>query len=133
MSILKVDQLEVSYESSYVIRNLNLELEKGKVTTIIGPNGCGKSTLLKTMGRIIKQKHGTVFFKGKDLTSLNTKKVAQELAILSQSPLTPAELTVEALVAYGRYPYRKNLKELNAKDQKIIEWAMEVTQTIEFR
>lgn len=56
MSILSAKNLETSYEKLTVFRDLNVEIQEGKVTTIIGPNGCGKSTLLKTMGRILKQK-----------------------------------------------------------------------------
>ena len=55
MSILSAKNLETSYEKLTVFRDLNVEIQEGKVTTIIGPNGCGKSTLLKTMGRILKQ------------------------------------------------------------------------------
>jgi len=53
MSILKVKDLESCYENFRVFKDIDLEIEEGKITTIIGPNGCGKSTLLKTMGRII--------------------------------------------------------------------------------
>lgn len=47
MSILSAKNLETSYEKLTVFRDLNVEIQEGKVTTIIGPNGCGKSTLLK--------------------------------------------------------------------------------------
>lgn len=56
MSILSAKNLETSYEKLTVFRDLNVEIQEGKITTIIGPNGCGKSTLLKTMGRIFKAK-----------------------------------------------------------------------------
>lgn len=133
MGILKVSQLEAAYETNIVFQNLNFSIEEGKVTTIIGPNGCGKSTLLKTIGRILKQKKGKVFLKGQDLAAVPTKIVAQQMAFLSQNPLSPEELTVEALVSYGRFPYRKNLKELTNHDRQMIEWAMGVTQVIAFR
>lgn len=62
MSIIRVENLETCYEKNSVFRDLNFEVKEGEVTTIIGPNGCGKSTLLKTIGRILKQKNGNVFF-----------------------------------------------------------------------
>lgn len=65
MSILRMENLETNYEKLTVFKNLNLEIKEGLVTTIIGPNGCGKSTLLKTIGRILKQKSGSVFYKGR--------------------------------------------------------------------
>ncbi len=39
-----------------VFHDLNVEIQEGKVTTIIGPNGCGKSTLLKNNGKNFKTK-----------------------------------------------------------------------------
>ena len=50
-----------------VFKDINLEIEEGKVTTIIGPNGCGKSTLLKTMGRIIKSSSGAAHLRGENI------------------------------------------------------------------
>ncbi|HBT72282.1 MAG TPA: ABC transporter ATP-binding protein, partial [Lysinibacillus sp.] len=48
----RMENLASGYEQVRVFEGLNLTIEEGKVTTIIGPNGCGKSTLLKTIGRI---------------------------------------------------------------------------------
>lgn len=56
MSILSAKNLETSYEKLTVFRDLNVEIQEGKVTTIIGPNGCGKSTLLKNNGKNFKAK-----------------------------------------------------------------------------
>lgn len=50
----RMENLSSGYEQVRVFEGLNLTIEEGKVTTIIGPNGCGKSTLLKTIGRILK-------------------------------------------------------------------------------
>jgi len=46
----RMENLASGYEQVRVFEGLNLTIEEGKVTTIIGPNGCGKSTLLKTIG-----------------------------------------------------------------------------------
>ncbi|MGM9923656.1 MAG: ABC transporter ATP-binding protein [Bacillus sp. (in: firmicutes)] len=133
MSILRTEQLETSYESFTVFRDLNVQLKEGKITTIIGPNGCGKSTLLKTLGRILKQKKGKVFLQDQDVHSISTKQIAKQLAILSQNPVAPPQLKVEELISYGRYPHRNNVNKLTAADQEVIEWAMELTKTIDFR
>ncbi|TYR81422.1 ABC transporter ATP-binding protein [Priestia megaterium] len=133
MSILRVKDLETSYEKFTVFRDLNAEVQEGKITTIIGPNGCGKSTLLKTMGRILKQQNGKVFLQGQDLQTLPTKQIAKHLALLPQNPIAPAQLKVEELISYGRYPHRKNTNKLSPEDKEMIEWAMDVTKTISFR
>ncbi|WP_110928201.1 ABC transporter ATP-binding protein [Bacillus massiliglaciei] len=133
MSILRMEELETSYERHKVFEGLNLEIKPGLVTTVIGPNGCGKSTLLKTISRIIKQRQGKVFLQGEDLSKIPTREVAKKMALLTQNPSAPAELTVEDLISYGRYPHRKNGGRLTSEDREAIEAAMEMTQTLSFR
>jgi iron complex transport system ATP-binding protein len=133
MSILKVENLESCYENYKVFSDINLEIEEGKITTIIGPNGCGKSTLLKTMGRIIKPNRGVVYLKKENLSKMPTKKIAKTLALLPQNPVAPPELKVEELVSYGRFPHSKKMNKLTSKDKEIIEWAISITKISEFR
>jgi iron complex transport system ATP-binding protein len=133
MSILRTEKLEACYEKFTVFNNINFEVEKGKITTIIGPNGCGKSTLLKTIGRIIKQKSGNVFLKEINMSKMNTKNIAKGLALLPQNPIAPSELKVEELISYGRFPHCKKISKLTAEDNKVVEWAMDITKIIDFR
>jgi iron complex transport system ATP-binding protein len=133
MSILRTEKLQVSYEQHIVFQELDFAVKEGKITTIIGPNGCGKSTLLKTMGRILRQQAGTVFLYDEDLRGLDTREIAKKLALLTQNPVGPSELTVEELVAYGRFPHLKQGRKNNIVDQQAIEWAMNITKTICFR
>lgn len=133
MNVLSAENLETSYEKFTVFRDLNIEIKKGKVTTIIGPNGCGKSTLLKTMGRILKQKSGKVYLQGQDLNTMPTKQIAKQLALLPQNPIAPGELKVEELISYGRYPHRNNVNKLSPKDKEMIDWALDITKTSAFR
>ncbi|MGG0717522.1 ABC transporter ATP-binding protein [Robertmurraya massiliosenegalensis] len=128
----RIEQLTAGYERNMIFENLTASIEYGKITTIIGPNGCGKSTLLKTMGRILKKERGQVFIQEQDMQTLSTKEIAKRLAILSQSPSAPPQLTVGELISYGRYPHRKNVNRLTEHDKEMIEWAMDVTQTSEF-
>lgn len=129
----RVENLTAGYEKATIFENLNITIPKGKITTIIGPNGCGKSTLLKTIGRILKKEYGDIYLQEQNMQNMSTKEIAKQLAILSQSPSAPLQLKVEELISYGRYPHRKNVTRLSPKDQEMIEWAMEVTHTTEFR
>lgn len=129
----RMENLASGYEQVRVFEGLNLTIEEGKVTTIIGPNGCGKSTLLKTIGRILKKQQGKVFLQEQNMQNLSTKDIAKKLAILSQTPIAPGQLKVEELIAYGRYPHRNNVNRLTNKDEEMIEWALTVTNTMEYR
>jgi len=133
VGIVRMENLETSYQKFTVFQDLSLNVKEGKITTIIGPNGCGKSTLLKTMGRILKQKCGKVYLQGQDLSTIHTKEIAKHLALLPQSPIAPQLLKVEELISYGRYPHRHNANKLLQKDKEIIEWAMDITKTTSFR
>lgn len=129
----RMENLASGYEQVRVFEGLNLTIEEGKVTTIIGPNGCGKSTLLKTIGRILKKQQGTVYLQDQNMQNLSTKDIAKKLAILSQTPIAPGQLKVEELIAYGRYPHRNNVNRLTKKDEEMIEWALNVTNTMAYR
>ena len=129
----RVEKLTTGYEQVRIIESLDVTIPEGQITTIIGPNGCGKSTLLKTLGRILKKESGDVFLQQENMNSLSTKEIAKKLALLAQTPSAPGQLTVEQLVAYGRYPHRKNLGRLTKDDDEKINWALNMTKTAEFR
>ena len=133
MTRLYTERLNIGYNEQLIVKDLNVEIPDRKITTIIGSNGCGKSTLLKAITRIISHQSGEVVLDGKSISSVNTKALAQKMAILPQSPESASGLTVGELVSYGRFPYQKGFGRLTKKDYEVIDWALEVTGTIEFK
>lgn len=125
---LSAEQLKIAYDDKIVVESLDLEVPRGKITTIIGANGCGKSTILKALGRILKPEKGLIYLNGEDIRQLNSKQIAQKMAVLPQTPQAPSGLTVGELIAYGRFPHQKGFGKLTAEDQQIIQWALEVTK-----
>ncbi|MTD39037.1 ATP-binding cassette domain-containing protein [Erwinia sp. CPCC 100877] len=130
---IQTDSIRIAYEGKQIVDKLTLAIPKGKITAIIGPNGSGKSTILKALGRILKPKQGRIFLNGVDLHQIKTKECAKQLAILPQSPQAIAQLTVEDLISYGRYPHKKGIGRLTAADWEVIEWAMTVTRLTDIR
>lgn len=133
MTRLSSEQLHVGYGDRSIIKNLNLTIPDKKITTIIGANGCGKSTLLKALTRIIPYQSGSVLLDGKEISREKTKTVAKKMAILPQTPESSNGLTVGELVSYGRFPYQNGLGRLTKKDYEVIDWALEVTGTAEYK
>ncbi|WP_061316812.1 ABC transporter ATP-binding protein [Clostridium botulinum] len=131
MNSITTTNLAIAYEDKLIVDGLNMNIPKGKITTIIGPNGCGKSTVLKTVGRILKPKEGLVYLNGDDIRNLSTKEVVQKMAILPQSPQAQGGLTVGELVSYGRFPHKKGFGKLSPEDKKVIQWALEITKLTE--
>lgn len=132
MNSIATRNLAISYEDNLVVTDLELQIPQGKLTAIIGPNGCGKSTVLKAAGRLLTPKRGMVYLSGEDIRRFSTREVAQQMAILPQSPQAPPGLTVGELVAYGRFPHQQGYGKLKPEDKRIIAWALEVTKLAEF-
>ncbi len=94
----KVSDKETGKEK-YILKNLNLEFPKNKVTVITGHNGSGKSTLIKLIMGIISPTSGKIYANEKDITSLSTSERANEgLTIAFQQPVRFKGLTVRDLL-----------------------------------
>lgn len=130
MNMIKTENLNIAYQDTNIVENLNIEIPKGKITSIIGPNGCGKSTILKAIGRILKPKEGIIYLSGHDINNLPTKEIAKKMAILPQTPTAPSGLSVGELISYGRFPHKRGFGNLNKEDKNIIQWAMSVTNLL---
>ena len=110
--------ISVAYQQNLIIPSMSVQIPKGKITSIIGPNGCGKSTLLKALSRMIPVRSGEVFLEGNSITQMPAVEVARRMAILPQSPQAPGGLTVQELVSYGRYPHQKGFGKLKKRGQR---------------
>ncbi len=130
---LYTNNLKIGYGERLIVKDLSVEIPDKKVTTIIGSNGCGKSTLLKAITRIIPHQSGDVILDGGDISKENTKILAKKMAILPQTPESATGLTVGELVSYGRFPYQKGFGRLTKRDYEVIDWALEVTGTKDFK
>lgn len=125
-AILMAEHLTVAINKKEIVHDVSFAIPEGKITSIIGPNGCGKSTTLKAISRILKCT-GNISFKGRDIHSLSQREFAQCLAILTQSPQAPNDLTVQDLVEMGRFPHRGFWGRGSKDDAKHVEWALEQT------
>lgn len=131
MSILKVENVCDGYKDHKVLEHLSLEIEQGKIYTILGPNGCGKTTLIRVMGRNKKPLSGKVLLDGKDIFSVPGKQVAKKVGMMSQFN-RDLDLRVSTLVGYGRYAHKKWWEGSAVEDSKVIEWALSRTGMTKF-
>ncbi|MYL33802.1 ATP-binding cassette domain-containing protein [Pontibacillus yanchengensis] len=133
MSSLQTKELTLAYGENTIINSLDIDIPEGEVTVLVGSNGCGKSTLLRSMARLLKPQEGGVILDGEAIAKLSTKDVAQKMAILPQSPVTPEGLTVLQLVKQGRYPYQSWFKQWSKEDEEAVESALDATNMQEFK
>ena len=122
-----VESIDLSYDDRRVVHGLSLELATGRITTIVGPNGCGKSTLLRGIARILKPGAGRVLLDGADIHRMPTRDVAQRIGLLPQAPTAPEGLTVEDLVARGRYPHQTMFQRWSHADEAAVDAALTST------
>ena len=81
---MEINHLFFAYDKNMVIKDLNLKIEKNKITTLLGANGCGKSTLLKLITRVEKPKMGFISLDGKNIKNIERKEFAKKVAIVRQ-------------------------------------------------
>ncbi len=70
-TVIKVNELEKSFDNNSVLKGIDIEIKKGEVIVIIGPSGCGKSTFLRTLNLLEEPTGGHIYFKGVDITDPN--------------------------------------------------------------
>jgi iron complex transport system ATP-binding protein len=129
---LEASDVAVGYDGRTVVQQLSLTIARGGITALVGPNGSGKSTLLKAMARLLVPSAGAIYLDGRAISSLPTRAVARELAILPQGPVAPAGITVAELVEQGRYPHAGPLRMLRRQDHAAIREALELTDTARY-
>lgn len=125
---IRVEHLSVAIGKKEILHDIHMEIPKGGIISIIGPNGCGKSTLLKTMSRMIQPKAGNVYIHGNDIRSFGRKELARQIAVLPQLHQAPGDVTVEDLVQMGRFPYRSMYRSFSADDARYVDKALYAVQ-----
>ncbi|MGC5343088.1 ABC transporter ATP-binding protein [Streptomyces sp. DT171] len=126
-SRLTVRGLTLAYEDRTVVHELDLAVPDGRVTVIVGPNACGKSTTLRALGRLLKPRGGAVLLDGTELSRIPTKKIAQSIGLLPQTPVAPEAISVCDLVARGRQPHQHWWQQWSDEDERAVTDAMERT------
>ena len=74
---VKGEKLEIGYDGRIVVKEMDITVKKGEITTIIGPNGSGKSTLLKALTRLLRCNVGCVYLNQEDLYKIDSKTLAR--------------------------------------------------------
>jgi phospholipid/cholesterol/gamma-HCH transport system ATP-binding protein len=108
--MIKVVDLHKTFGGQAVLKGINLELETGKVTTIIGGSGSGKTVLLKHLNALLLPDRGSVMLDGKDIIQLGERElneVRQKFGVLFQGAALLDSMTIYDNVAF---PLREKTK-----------------------
>ena len=125
-AFLETDSLTVGYDGKPLIHDVCLEVQRGKIVTLIGPNGSGKSTILKTIVGQLSKVSGTVLLENTPMEQRRQREIAQRMAILMTERVRPELMTCYDVVSTGRYPYTGALGLLGKEDKKIVAESLEL-------
>ncbi len=126
-ALVTCSDVHFSYGAVEVIEAIDLFIEEGAFTGVIGPNGSGKTTLVKIIAGLLKPSRGEVVLDGSPMNSLSKRRVAQSIALVQQSEIPEFGLTVREMVMLGRSPHHGGLHFDGEADRKIVENALRRT------
>jgi branched-chain amino acid transport system ATP-binding protein len=124
--MLKIENVVAGYGyGPDIIKNINLELNKGDIKCIIGPNGAGKSTVLKAIAGIIKPRNGSVIFNSENgeinLSGMETYKIMKTgLCFIPQDRSLFGTLTVAENLTMAGYTLGDK-QELKIRTEEVLE------------
>ena len=121
--ILEVKNFSVSYDDKKILKNINMYIDKNKITAIIGPSGCGKSTFLKSLNMMITGERGAktfgdIFFEGKNIKDFEVELLRKNIGLVFQTP-TPFPFSIYKNMTYA--PIYYGIKDKNRLDNLVKE------------
>lgn len=122
--ILEIKNLSIEIEGKKILKDININIRKNKITAIIGPSGCGKTTFLKSLNRLIEEenqikKEGKIFFENKDISEFNLNELRKKIGLVFQNP-APFPFSIYKNMTYAPIYYGekdKNILDKIVKDK----------------
>ncbi|KGR76773.1 ABC transporter ATP-binding protein [Ureibacillus sinduriensis] len=106
--MLNLSNVETYYGQIQALKGINLEVQEGKIITLLGANGAGKSTTMKTIAGLLKPKNGSVEFLGENVTGLRPDQLLRKgIALVPEGRAILSSMTVLENLEMGAY-HRKD-------------------------
>lgn len=124
--ILQVNNLSFRYDSSRsIFHDVNFELDKGEVLSILGTNGAGKSTLLNCLAGLFRPESGDILLGGRSMKTMSMGDVAKVIGYVPQIHTPAYAYTVREFTVMGRTPYIGAFATPSKEDYRIADEALE--------
>ena len=102
---LKIKDVEFSYASVPILKDVCIEMATSEMLGVVGPNGAGKSTLLRCIDRILKPQRGSILLDEREIKEMSRMELAKKMGYIPQSSAQVFPATVFDTVLMGRRPH----------------------------
>jgi iron complex transport system ATP-binding protein len=123
-ALISLEAVTVAVGARDVVQNAALSVERGEIAALIGANGAGKSSLLRAACGVIEARAGRILLGADEIVSLSAPARARRVAYLPQAPEAVWPVTVEALVALGRFSYGAAPNKMGDADRAAVDRAL---------
>jgi len=125
-SIISINNLTFAYrKDKTILREINAQIHKGDLITLLGPNGVGKSTLLNCITGLLTVTKGAIKLNKQDIVSLKIKHIAQTIAYVPQTIQKNFDYTAREYVTLGRTAHKNIFETPTGKDYDIADEALD--------
>lgn len=124
--MIKVERASFDYSGIPVFENIDLELRKGEILCLFGPNGCGKTTLIDNILGHHHLRNGRILVDGVDQRDYSRRELAKKIAYVPQIHEKTFPYSVMEVVVMGRTPHCNGLSSPGKEDYKIAERALDL-------
>jgi iron complex transport system ATP-binding protein len=131
--LVSLQGVRVSLGDAEVLRDVSFEIAAGSMLAVIGPNGAGKSTLVRSIDGLVPLQAGRILVGGADVSRMARRELARQLAYVPQADDRLLDFDVRSYVEMGRYPHLKAWTALSEEDRRVVEQALELTETAQLQ
>lgn len=118
--MLKLTNVETFYGQIQALKGIDLEVNEGKIITLLGANGAGKSTTMKTIAGLLKPKNGTVEFSGENVTGLRPDQLLRKgISLVPEGRAILTSMTVLENLEMGAY--QRNDKDVRNDIEEVMQ------------
>lgn len=104
--MVKIKLNNGGYNNANILKDIDVNIKRSKLTAIAGPNGSGKTTLLRYLIKELKTNNKNIIVDGKDINDYSQPELAKKVSLLGQYSTLNQNYTVYETVAFGRYCHR---------------------------
>lgn len=118
-TIIEIKNINVSYGSNHVLKEVSLNIENKDFYTFLGPSGCGKTTLLRLIAGFEKSSSGELFIDGKEVSNLNPWE--RDVGMVFQNYALWPHMTVYKNISFGLEEKKIDKKEIKTRVDEVLE------------